>query len=73
MEENRMECPKCNGNMEVKNIENVEIDCCSKCAGVWFDQNELGKAKDQTEPDLNWMDFEIWKHEDRFKFSHKPI
>ena len=73
MEENRMQCPKCNDNMEVKKIENVEIDVCSKCAGVWFDQDELRKAKDQTEPDLNWMDFEIWKHEDRFKFSQKPI
>jgi Zn-finger nucleic acid-binding protein len=68
-----MQCPKCNGNMEVKKIENVEIDVCSKCAGVWFDQDELRKAKDQTDPDLNWMDFEIWKHEDRFTFSQKPI
>lgn len=68
-----MQCPKCNDTMEVKKIENVEIDVCSKCTGVWFDQNELRKAKDQTDPDLNWMDFEIWKHEDRFKFSQKPI
>jgi len=67
-----MQCPKCNDTMEVKNIESVEINVCSKCAGVWFDQDELRKAKDQTEPDLNWMDFEIWKHEDRFKFSQKP-
>ena len=73
MKENRMQCPKCNDIMEGKNIENVEIDVCSKCSGVWFDQDELRKAKDQTEPDLNWMDFEIWKHEDRFKFAQKPI
>ena len=68
-----MQCPKCNCKMEVKNIRNVEIDLCSECSGVWFDQDELRKVKDKTEPDLNWMDFEIWKHEDQFRFSQKPI
>lgn len=68
-----MQCPKCNNPMEIQTIENVEIDVCSNCAGVWFDQDELRKAKDQAEPDANWMDFEIWKHEDRFKFSQRPV
>ena len=68
-----MQCPKCEDAMESQTIEDVEIDVCKKCAGVWFDQDELRKAKDQTEPDLNWMDFEIWNNEDKFKFSHKPI
>ncbi len=53
---------------KLRTLKMLKIDVCSKCAGVWFDQDELRKAKDQTEPDLNWMDFEIWKHEDRFKF-----
>jgi Zn-finger nucleic acid-binding protein len=59
--------------MEVQEIENVAIDVCSKCAGIWFAQDELRKAKDLAEPDLNWMDFEIWGHEDRFTFSHRPV
>ena len=42
-----MQCPKCNDKMEVEKIEDVEIDVCTKCAGVWFDQDELRKAKDQ--------------------------
>ena len=68
-----MECPKCAGAMNTQNIESVDIDVCSKCSGVWFDQDELRKAKDQTDPYLNWMDFEIWKHEDRFKFSQRDV
>lgn len=59
--------------METQKIEDIEIDVCSHCGGVWFDQDELRKAKDHVEPDANWMDFEIWKHEDKFKFSQRPV
>jgi len=68
-----MNCPKCSDQMGIQKIENVEIDICSKCSGIWFDQDELRKAKDKSDPDLNWMDFEIWKNEDKFNFSQIPI
>jgi Zn-finger nucleic acid-binding protein len=68
-----MNCPRCNIAMKNKNIKDIKIHECPKCKGIWFDQDELRKAKDQTDPDLNWMDFEIWKHEDRFNLSAKPI
>jgi len=68
-----MNCPKCDAPMKIQNIEEVEIDVCAQCAGIWFDQDELRRAKDRTEPDLNWMDFEIWKNKDKFSFSHRPI
>ena len=42
---------------------------CPKCGGAWFQDDQLRKAKDTADPDLNWMDFEIWKHADRFKAS----
>lgn len=61
------QCPKCKVAMISKNIGPVEIDECSKCKGVWFDKYELRCAKDTTDKDLNWMDFEVWKHSDQFK------
>jgi Zn-finger nucleic acid-binding protein len=45
----------------------IEVDECEKCKGIWFDAGELRKAKDLTDENLNWMDFDIWKHEDLFK------
>ncbi len=60
-------CPKCEIELKQRIIGPVEIDECEKCKGVWFDSDELRKAKDATDSDLNWMDFEIWKHEDKFK------
>ena len=32
--ENRMQCPKCKGDLEAKNIEDVEIDFCSYTEGI---------------------------------------
>jgi Zn-finger nucleic acid-binding protein len=61
------QCPKCEVDLKAKNIGPVEVDECQSCKGIWFDKDELRQAKDSTDSDLNWMDFEIWKHEDQFK------
>lgn len=68
-----MNCPVCSESMRTDQIGKVEIDVCTKCDGVWFDQDELRKAKDETDSDLNWMDFEIWKHEDKFTFTPREL
>ena len=34
---------------------------------MWFDKDELRKAKDFTDPDINWMDFDLWKHVEQFQ------
>ena len=60
-------CPKCKIQLEPKAIGPVEVDECERCKGVWFDKDELRQAKDITDSDLNWMDFEIWKHPEKFK------
>lgn len=35
-----MKCPKCQNNMEQVSICGIEIDRCSRCRGIWFDQME---------------------------------
>lgn len=62
-----MKCPKCKTNLKTREIQGVEMNECEKCEGIWFEKDELKKVKDHTDSDLNWMDFEIWKHQDRFK------
>lgn len=63
------QCPKCNDELILKKIGGVEVDECQKCKGIWYDKDELRQAKDASDSDLNWMDFEIWKHEDQFETS----
>ncbi|MGE0267400.1 MAG: zf-TFIIB domain-containing protein [Candidatus Omnitrophota bacterium] len=53
-----MECPQCHD--ELKNIlfKGVAIGECPSCHGRWFDRGELKKAKDDTDEDLRWIDFD---------------
>lgn len=64
-----MICPKCNQDLQTQIAGTVEIDVCEKCNGIWFDEDELRKCKDQADMDLNWMDFDLWKHEGHFRVS----
>ncbi|MBN2684878.1 MAG: zf-TFIIB domain-containing protein [Pontiellaceae bacterium] len=40
-----MQCPKCNSEMEVVQFESVEVDRCTGCQGIWFDQFEVEDLK----------------------------
>jgi Zn-finger nucleic acid-binding protein len=40
-----MECPKCNSDMEKVTYENIEVDRCTNCRGIWFDMLEQEKLK----------------------------
>lgn len=66
-----MNCPHCQTELETRSTNDIEIDECPSCQGIWFDADELRRTKDKSDPDLKWMDFEIWKHEDRFQVSEK--
>lgn len=35
------DCPKCDGKLETGKFENVQIDVCNKCGGVWLDAGEM--------------------------------
>lgn len=35
-----MECPKCQATMELVRVDDVEVDRCVRCGGLWFDRLE---------------------------------
>jgi len=37
-------CPGCATKLYPMNLGGIEVDTCPKCAGIWFDRGELGKA-----------------------------
>ena len=36
-----MKCPKCGSDLQENNYQNVMIDICSECKGIWLDHGEL--------------------------------
>ena len=36
-----MQCPRCDGTLAESKFEDVMIDTCDKCGGVWLDSGEL--------------------------------
>ena len=36
-----MNCPRCVGTLKENKFEEVTIDTCDKCGGVWLDSGEL--------------------------------
>lgn len=36
-----IECPKCDGTLIETDFEDIKIDVCDKCSGVWLDAGEL--------------------------------
>ncbi len=41
-------CPECRRPFTIVNVEDVEIDCCRFCRGMWFDPGELRFFSDQS-------------------------
>ena len=46
-----LKCPKCDGNLVATDFENIKIDVCNKCSGVWLDAGELAQVVDKDKND----------------------
>lgn len=67
-----MECPNKHGQLKKASFHNVNVDYCEKCIGIWFDKNELTYAKDDKDKQLNWVDFDVWRHKEKFETFKSP-
>jgi Zn-finger nucleic acid-binding protein len=50
-----MDCPKCVGKLEHKSAENVELDVCFVCEGIWLDTGELEKVIEADSKDFKFI------------------
>lgn len=49
-----LQCPKCDGILQETDYEDIKIDVCDKCNGVWFDAGELTQVVDKNE-NSGWL------------------
>ena len=64
-----MKCPKCKIPLLSAILARVEVNYCSQCLGLWFEEEELRWAKDEKDEDLKWLDVDLWKDKKEFKIS----
>ena len=64
-----MICPTDKITLDKAVVFGVEVEYCPKCLGLWFEEEELRWAKDNKEANLQWLDIDLWKDNDKFKIS----
>jgi Zn-finger nucleic acid-binding protein len=71
-----MVCPSCGGTMDFEKADDVEVDVCLTCGGVWVDQGELDALKEKSKEGYvcdkdakNEELFEEWK----YKAQNSPL
>ncbi|MGE5520936.1 MAG: zf-TFIIB domain-containing protein [Candidatus Dadabacteria bacterium] len=57
-----MKCPNCNETLLMTQRNNIEIDYCPTCRGVWLDRGELDKILEQSSRNASFDD----PHEQEF-------
>lgn len=62
-----MDCPIHKEELKQAIFYGVEVDFCSTCLGLWFEEDELRLAKDEKDKDLRWLDLDLWKDRKKFK------
>ncbi|MDQ3801484.1 MAG: zf-TFIIB domain-containing protein [Acidobacteriota bacterium] len=50
-----LQCPKCEGTLVESDFENVKVDICNNCHGVWLDAGELAQIAHHEENKGSWF------------------
>ena len=71
-----MKCPDCNETLLMTQRNNIEIDYCPSCRGVWLDKGELDKMLDYAalntaqQPPVQNYDYNPGDHDHKFKYPN---
>ncbi len=50
-----LDCPRCPGKLREENFDEVTIDRCDTCHGLWLDAGELENIMGQERPAAHWL------------------
>lgn len=50
-----MQCPRCDGKLHELTYEEVKIDRCDKCQGIWLDSGELERIVGEESTTNRWL------------------
>lgn len=52
-----LSCPKCGGKLVESDYDNVEIEVCGECSGVWLDSGDLARILHHEEEKGLWFGY----------------
>ena len=67
-----MDCPRCKTAMNQRKRDDVEIDVCPQCNGVWLDGGELAKVLEMDRARSDAEKRENWRLYDRGRDGYDP-
>ncbi len=47
-----MKCPKCGHDLGTEKVDDVQIDVCAACHGIWLDEGELEQLTQRGDPGM---------------------
>jgi hypothetical protein len=50
-----MSCPRCDGKLHLKTYEDVSVDQCDRCHGIWLDAGELEELVGKESTSNRWL------------------
>jgi Zn-finger nucleic acid-binding protein len=50
-----MQCPRCDGRLHMRTFDEVSIDQCDKCQGIWLDSGELEQIVGKESSTGRWL------------------
>lgn len=54
-----IQCPKCEGTLDELTFDEIQIDRCNKCNGVWLDAGEMERLI-STQENHGWLS-RLWR------------
>lgn len=66
-----MNCPNCNVTLLISNRQEIEIDYCPQCRGIWLDRGELDKIIERSAVETKWHRYSDDDDDDRYKPEHR--
>jgi Zn-finger nucleic acid-binding protein len=64
-----MKCPNCDHLLQITERQNVEIDYCPSCRGVWLDKGELDKIIDFANQQISLLSKKRTDDDDNEKYN----
>ena len=64
------DCPRCAVPLAATVLQQVPVARCPQCRGLWFEAHALHAARDAADPDLAFLEVELWS--DAEQFRHAP-